>query len=307
MLQCGDPMDVPGTLVWTSDGLVPIEQVRPGDLVWSRSDDGTGVPALKPVLNTITTSPRGLVELTVDEDGDGNPDDTFTGTPSHPFWVEELDEFVPMGELKPGQMLSLVSGTPASVLTVTTLRGPPASHTYNLEVADFHTYYVGTGGVWVHNLTEIPVGWCQIVLSGFEELLGKPGKKLWDAYKDFVTGPMGKKFDVQNWPRWCLRTFNDARKRHFDISPSKREVASWNVNAKIDGQTGLGKVYPDGLGKPDAITLRANTLHVNDMTDPRNAFKPHHIVMSMQDTADARYAGSFECRQILKNFGCRHQ
>lgn len=144
---------VAGTPVWTSRGSMPIESVKVGDLVWSRADDDVGRLALKAVVGTIVTHPASLVEIQLDEDSDGQADETLHGTPEHPFWVEELQEFVPMGELLPGNSIRLINGTSCSILTSSTLRGPPGPGytTYNFEVESFHTYFVGSIGVWVHN------------------------------------------------------------------------------------------------------------------------------------------------------------
>jgi hypothetical protein len=144
--------------------------MREGDFVLSRSTI-TGENAWKPVTKTFVTRPAELVRVTIASGEDATTErvETITGTPEHPVWVKERREFVGLGTLVPGQHLERTDRGPARVLSVTTTRGPPLSETrsaprptlhgwtgsrfttYNLEVADFHTYFVGESGVWVHN------------------------------------------------------------------------------------------------------------------------------------------------------------
>ena len=80
---------------------------------------------------------------------------TFTG--EHPFFVgnRAQPDFVPARELQPGDSLSFSSGGQGQVISLASERAPPGQTftTYNFEVADFHTYFAGEGGVWVHNFS----------------------------------------------------------------------------------------------------------------------------------------------------------
>jgi hypothetical protein len=57
--------------------------------------------------------------------------------------------------LQPGDSLTFSSGGQGQVLSLASERAPPGETftTYNFEVADFHTYFAGEGGVWVHNFS----------------------------------------------------------------------------------------------------------------------------------------------------------
>lgn len=56
---------------------------------------------------------------------------------------------VDAGELQEGQIISSVDG---DVLTVNSIVPDDQLYdTYNFEVADYHTYFVGEQGAWVHN------------------------------------------------------------------------------------------------------------------------------------------------------------
>jgi hypothetical protein len=147
---------VAGTLVLTSNGLLPIEQVHAGETVWAR-DEFTRVEGWRPVLQTFVTHPTELWHVSIDANADGIEDEAISGTGEHPFWVEEREEFVPARELQAGWHLSLADSKapPVCIVRLERERAPPGQlfTTYNFEVDEFHTYFVGRSGVWVHNFS----------------------------------------------------------------------------------------------------------------------------------------------------------
>ena len=76
--------------------------------------------------------------------------DTITATPNHPFRVAGRG-WVQAGDLATGDTLCLADGGRTSVVSVIREKLSSPVDVYNLEVADFHTYFVATAGVWVHN------------------------------------------------------------------------------------------------------------------------------------------------------------
>ncbi len=130
---------VKGTLVSTQDGLRAIETLRAKDLVWSR-DAATGTTQLKPIVQTFEKYATTLA-LTFSNG------ETVETTREHPFYVESQG-FVKAGELGIGT--SIVTRAGPSVQLVSVSSGA-AQTVYNFEVADYHTYFVGLGEVWVHN------------------------------------------------------------------------------------------------------------------------------------------------------------
>lgn len=72
----------------------------------------------------------------------------ITGTPDHPFWVIDQNQFVPMGELQRGDRVIGIDG-PLEVLSVELLQEKRT--VYNLEVDGQHVYRVGPAGILVHN------------------------------------------------------------------------------------------------------------------------------------------------------------
>ena len=134
-----------GTLVDTEGGLRGIETLEPGDRVLAR-DEVTGSLAFKRVLQTIVTPDRPLDELVV-EAGSGR--ETLRVTPNHPFYVEGHG-WTPASELAPDR--DELAADSKNTLRIASARSLAAWATvYNLEVEDFHTYFVGRAHAWVHN------------------------------------------------------------------------------------------------------------------------------------------------------------
>jgi hypothetical protein len=131
---------VAGTLVVTACGWVPIEEVQVGDWVWAR-DEVTGEVRLCEVEETYRNESPVIVEVTAGGE-------TLATTPGHPFWV--LDHgWKDAGELEVGDRLVSLRGD--SVVVEDIRRRPVPEAVYNFSVAGLHTYFVGQGGIWVHN------------------------------------------------------------------------------------------------------------------------------------------------------------
>ncbi|MFI1399558.1 polymorphic toxin-type HINT domain-containing protein [Streptomyces sp. NPDC020681] len=140
---------VPGVEVLMADGSTkPIEELEPGDEVMA-TDPETGETTAKQVTATIfTKDDKEFVKLGVMTD-DGLR--VITTTDHHPFWSPSEGAWLDAGELKPGMTLRSEDGTTA---TLRNSRNYEAHQdTYNLTVADLHTYYVLAGAtpVLVHN------------------------------------------------------------------------------------------------------------------------------------------------------------
>ena len=133
---------VAGTEVLTDRGLVPIEEIQVGDLVWAENPD-TGEKALKPVLQLFVSETHELVRLLIE-------DEIILATPGHPFhvkgkgWVQAFD-------LEPGDLVTQKDGKLATVYGIWYIYSENPVTVYNFEVADFHTYFVGDDALLVHN------------------------------------------------------------------------------------------------------------------------------------------------------------
>jgi len=129
-----------------------LEQIKVGDLVWARNEF-TGQEGFKPVVTLFQNTTETLVHLTYTS-GAGCQPATLTGTPGHPFWSVDHQAWVGMHELQPGETLLITTGRTATVTATRTEYLTTPVKIYNFEVADWHTYHVGspdTGWVFVHN------------------------------------------------------------------------------------------------------------------------------------------------------------
>ena len=133
---------VAGTSVAVASGYVAIETLQPGDLVWAW-DEETGDVALKPVKQLFINESDELIHLTVNGE-------EITTTPTHPFYVVHKGWYAAV-DLRAGDILVLVNGEYVTLeKTQHEILEAPIT-VYNFEVEDYHTYYVGTDGVLVHN------------------------------------------------------------------------------------------------------------------------------------------------------------
>ena len=74
--------------------------------------------------------------------------ETLEGTPIHPIWSVDRNDWVPLGELTEGETLQAASG----IATVLSLALVTCSlPVYNIEVHGEHVYQVGELGLLVHN------------------------------------------------------------------------------------------------------------------------------------------------------------
>ncbi|MFC8268395.1 RNase A-like domain-containing protein [Streptomyces cinereoruber] len=150
-----------GTPVLMADGSHrPIEDVRAGDLVLA-TDPGGDVELTVPrpvqsVPFTSSSTDKAFVRLTVTTgEGDSRGSGTVTSTADHRYWLPERGDWVPAGELEPGDRLRTPEGGSATVAA--TDRGDERQDTYDLDVSGIDSYYVrvGTEDVLVHNCTDL--------------------------------------------------------------------------------------------------------------------------------------------------------
>ena len=144
-----------GTMVATPAGDRAIETLKIGDVVWTKPEHG-GEPFASTVVKTFQRNDQPIYKLTLEStrtSGDVKQEILFV-TPSHPFYVPARRDFVPMIELRAGDLLqSLADGatenTSSRVAGVELFK--PVGQTYNLTVDVGHTFYVGELKTWVHN------------------------------------------------------------------------------------------------------------------------------------------------------------
>ena len=131
------------TEVYTDSGLVCIEDIEVGDKVWAYNPE-TGETELKEVLNVWVKETDEILHVST---SDGETIDTTT---NHPFYVEEKG-WVAAGDLVVGDTLVTVDGDEVEITDFQLEKLAEPISVYNLEIVDFHTYFVGEYGVLVHN------------------------------------------------------------------------------------------------------------------------------------------------------------
>ncbi len=139
------------TPVFTSEGLKKIADIRPGAWVLSE-DTERGERAYRQVVELFATPGEDVIELTVD--GPSTDPETLRVTPNHPFFVKNRG-YVPVEDLRPGE--DELYSERGEWLTLTSLvASGDRSTMYNLDVAEFDTFFVGETGTLVHNSCSLP-------------------------------------------------------------------------------------------------------------------------------------------------------
>ena len=184
LIRSGAACFTAGTLVLTENGQKAIEDIQAGDKVYA-TDPETGESGYKEVLQTFEKETEVVVHVTyektyekdntdsseevenssADEDADIYSNEncadttdhvvnlqsaettTVNTTLNHRFWTEA--GWKSAGTLEAGDKLTLADGNTATVTNV--VYEDTHATVYNFEVEDFHTYYVGTESVLVHN------------------------------------------------------------------------------------------------------------------------------------------------------------
>lgn len=134
-----------GTPIATEAGMIPIEEIKVGQLVYARNPD-SGETKLKPVTQLMITQPKPLFKLTT-RDVSGKLE-AMEVTDNHPYWVEGQG-WVDAENLQPGMVLANLDA--GSLLVVSLEMVGRSETTYNFTVADFHTFFAGKQKAFVHN------------------------------------------------------------------------------------------------------------------------------------------------------------
>ena len=130
------------TLVAAENGQKRIDEIEVGDKVWAFNVE-TGETELKTVTKVYVHSVDEILHLYTDE-GD------IDTTANHPFYVIGKG-WVAAGDLVVGDEVFNLDGTTSVVLGSAIEKLDEPVLVYNLEVEDFHSYFVGCVPVLVHN------------------------------------------------------------------------------------------------------------------------------------------------------------
>ena len=134
---------VAGTLVLTANGLIAIESIKQGDLVYAADEDTLEV-SLQPVLETYIRETANLVHITINGEN-------IISTFDHPYFVKGKG-FVSAEKLWIGAELVDNNGNTFCIEQIyrETLENQ-SKPVYNFKVDKWHTYFVGSIPVLVHN------------------------------------------------------------------------------------------------------------------------------------------------------------
>jgi hypothetical protein len=129
------------TPVATETGFKRIDEIQVGDMVWSYNVE-TREKSLKEVKQVFVKESDELLHL---ETTEGEID----ATTNHPFYVTGKG-WVAAGDLVIGDEVHTLDGDTSTVMCLKFEKLDKPIPVYKLEVADFHSYFVGDG-VLVHN------------------------------------------------------------------------------------------------------------------------------------------------------------
>lgn len=167
---------VEGTLVLASEGFKAIESIQIGDYVWAWNEE-TGEVELKEVLEIYISETNELVHLFVDGE-------EVVSTPSHPFY-SPVKGWTEAASLRAGDILVLVNGEYVVVEFIQHELLENPVKVYNLEVKDYHTYFVSTSAILVHNRCEnhhILSNKHSFFTPQFESIVNRFGLKLSESW-----------------------------------------------------------------------------------------------------------------------------
>lgn len=142
LVECAGNCFSAGTLVYCEDGKKEIEDIRIGDRVLA-CDPETGEQAYKTVVCLFRNESCDWIGISVNSE-------EIISTPGHKYYLPFDNQWKSAFELNVGDTVLLVDGNYAEIQSVRSIQYDIPQITYNIEVEDFHTYYVGSG-VLVHN------------------------------------------------------------------------------------------------------------------------------------------------------------
>ena len=134
-------------IVLTRDGNKKIEDIEEGDEVWAYDED-TGKKALKKVVHLFQNKTRKWFHLFFKLENDEKEE--IVCTEEHPFYVKDIG-WVNAINLVANDKILLYNNDIAILYNIEIEELEREETTYNFEVEDYHTYYVGDTKLLAHN------------------------------------------------------------------------------------------------------------------------------------------------------------
>jgi RHS repeat-associated protein len=129
-----------GTLVYAKDGVVSIDEIQSGEMVYSYNLESEKVELSK-VINTLKRETEGIYKLTIGKE-------IIQVTAEHPFYVEGKG-WTTVKELKVDDKLKTSSRKERVIKSIEQLIGKVT--VYNIEVDGNHNYFITDSKILVHN------------------------------------------------------------------------------------------------------------------------------------------------------------
>lgn len=172
------------TLVQTSTGLRRIDSLKIGDLVLSK-DTKTGAEAYKKVLTVYKKTTNELYVMNVDGEN-------VTTTSGHLFMMS-TGLWKSAKNIHAGDKITDADGTLKEVKDIEVKKSEDYTRIYNLNVEDYHTYFVGSKRLLVHNN-------CGIDLDKLANETGKSYETLIDENLGNTVYINGKRISLPSAP-----------------------------------------------------------------------------------------------------------
>jgi hypothetical protein len=194
----------------------------------------------------------------VDVQGTNGEIETITGTPIHPVWSADRQEWVPLGELTEGETLQGTAG--GAVVLAVRLKSDSQS-VYNVEVDGEHVYQVGNLELLVHNgdVDDCMKGIFHFVAqTDFTETIGKVvAQKQSPVIYQFIEGVTSKRVGnyIGQSIEGVVRLARHQAKHRIDdfttvtftpIGGGKAQL-DWYEQALINGKGGLGDYLSNAI------------------------------------------------------------
>ena len=253
-----------GTLVTTKEGLKPIEEVKIGEYVLSRSEE-SGETSYKKVTDTLIRSTYNICTIEL-ENG------KIKSNTGHLFMVKDK-WWKAAAELKVGDILETADEQCQRVKSITVEeKGYPVT-TYNLSVEDNHTFFVGKLGVLTHNMKGFTP--CELA----DEVAEKATKGVGEA--DLLNGKF-KDADLESsYQKYILRknkegkiprdrlNWKEARDYWLNDSPMARGNA-FNKKAVREGWYDYDEIYLSNGKRLDSYDEISGEIISRKATDLEN-------------------------------------
>jgi hypothetical protein len=240
---------IPGSYVFIefpeleASGFALVHAIEPCPVIAS----GTGQVVTARIL---TRQVSQLVELTL-EDGS-----TLAGTPQHPIWSVERQDWVELGELEVGEHL-WTKGGPIEISS-TRLLGTGES-VYKLEVHGHHIYQVTGLGVLVHNAG----------IHSYNLGVSLAGGNI--AKRNRITSRGYQAAHIVPNPGWKIARGKRTQELLDDLAKAREKLRKAGID--LDGKQNGFWAKPGHKGTHSADNLRKIADRINNSTDVAAALK----------------------------------